>query len=235
MTEAEAIFDRQHISLRELQSLTAQGASYGASPDPEGVLRSGLVEEVAEYWDEVVTNPNTAKDDLEGELGDVLWYISEISRFREESIVGLMPQQTLEDFQTSLPSSLLMPVVDTEGNTFDLSDSPAAVLAVTALRVVDSMNPKNPKLWLPGEHQLSLGEALGDLLTATAYIANLNDVALSEAVRHTHNKLSSRMRSPHVIEREVGVRPVNSLRHRLNIHPFIEQVLRESLVEETHL
>jgi|SRR3989344_2067667 len=233
MIDPEFFVSPSRLNLAAVQALTAPTASYEKSPDPRAVLRKGLIEEVAEYAWEIAQGRETDKDQIEGEIGDVLWYISEISRYHNATILGLEAYQSLDDFQTQSKADDIIPIVDSDGANVDVQDQSHIALAVTALRVVDVLNPKNEDLWLPTRQRESLEKALGDLLTTSSLVALKYSVKLSDALHHTTVKLSNRERNPRVIDEVQQNTLMSSMRQRLNIHPFISKLLLGTLSAET--
>ena len=75
------------LTFEAYQSATAAAAQYEQAKDPEMVLRSGLIEEVIEIIDSDTEDADVQHKS--GEIGDVLWYLSEISRHKGVSLVEM--------------------------------------------------------------------------------------------------------------------------------------------------
>jgi len=232
MTDPETPGLYPDLNLAKAHALTAATASYANRPDPQAILRKGLVEEVAEYAWEVAQGREADKDQIEGEIGDVLWYVSEISRFHDTPITGLETSQSFDTFQAQIDVYNVLPIVGIDATQVNIEEQPHIALAVTALRVVDVLNPKNEDLWLPTYQRASLEKALGDLLTTASFIASKHSILLSDALKHTIEKLSERKRNPHVIDEAQKNELISSMRQRLNIHPFVGRLLIKTLSAE---
>lgn len=224
-----------YIDLIAAHALTAPTATYENNPDPQTTLRRGLIEETAEYVREFAIGYEVDKDQIKGEIGDVLWYLSEISRSQSSGINGLDIGRSLDEFQAEAEIDKILPIIDYDGSSIDFKQETHVALAVTALRVVDVLNPKNDDLWIPGYKRTSLSEALGDFLTTTSFIASNNSVLLSDALKHTIDKLSKRERKPHVIDEVLDGKAMISGRQRLNIHPFVGKILLKTILSDSYL
>lgn len=225
-------------TLAELHARTAATAQYTDAYDQDGILRSGLVEEVFEYVQEIEVDVmpdgihrRIDRYNLEGEIGDILWYVSEISRSRNLDPFSILGEKTLDAFQAE-DHAITKPVVDADEVTLELADYPEGVLTVAALRVVDVMNPKHDKLWLPDGRRLDLGTALKDLVIAAGFIATQYDVRLSAAAEHTLIKLRDRQRKPHVIDASAPNRMLESRRDRLMLPQHIAELRLQSLIDQ---
>lgn len=221
------------LNLVTIHALTMQTAGYEYTPDPQTILRKGLIEEVAEYAWEIAQEGEPNQNQIEGEIGDVLWYVSEISRSHNIAIEGLSVGQSLDTFQAKAGITDVIPIEGADGSHIDIEDQPHIALAVAALRVVDVMNPKNDDLWLPGLHRTSLNKALSDLLVISGFISSKHSVTFSQAIKHTVAKLQSRERKPHVIDEAQASELMTSMRQRLNIHPFVGKLLAKTVLGET--
>lgn len=232
MTDPELTVSYSDFTLADVHALTAPTAKYANKPDPQVILRKGLIEEVAEYAWEVAQGRKADEDQFESELGDVLWYVSEISQFQKTTIAGLAIGQSFDDFQAQVDVSNVLPILGTDGVEVDAEEQPHIALAVMALRVVDVLNPKNKDLWFPSYQRPSPEKSLGDLLTITSFIASRHSILLSGALKHTIEKLSDRERKPHVIDEANKNELVASMRERLNIHPFVGTLLVTTFAAE---
>lgn len=229
------LFDaRPSLNLADLHALTARTANYTSANDPELVLRRGLVEEIFEYTFELEQRGEPSPFELEGELGDVLWYVSEISRHEGISAATLLDDKSLDEFQATNPP-LTIPILDREGHSLEPETSPHAVLAITALRTVDVLNPKNKGLWIGLESRPDLATTIKDLLIAVGWLATANNLTMSAAVEHTLHKLHTRTRKPHVIEEADARQAVSSGRERLSIDPLVKKLLRETIYDQGFL
>jgi len=212
------------LNFDQLQILASDTAKYEEAEEPEIVLRSGLIEEVYEYINLKNQGEPLSKSDLAGEIGDMLWYCSEIARQRgiRLSDAANGAGVNLDDYQASVAAYPQMSkIIDNLGREVDLRERPAEALAVAALRVADVMNPKNDELWNGYEQALELPQAIIDLLKCIAYTASSHGVKLSEAIESTLAKLRNRPRPPHVIEKAANKNLKSSMRYRLLIDPWV--------------
>lgn len=200
---------KPELTFGELQTLTAGTALYQSKPDPELILRRGLIEEVQESTQlDEEASASQALYDREGELGDVLWYVSEVSSFTGNLPQGVRPQTRLDAFQSTV-DGLLVPIQDQHGEVLSPKEDAISALAITALRVVDVLNPKDKALWVGQSERASMDVVLRDLLAAVS-IAGTQEkteagaIQLSAAVNHSMHKLSTRPRKPHVINEPVN-------------------------------
>jgi hypothetical protein len=232
MTTGREVFVADHaLDLAQVHSLTAQVANYGSLQHPEPILRKGLIEETGECIAELRADV-PSRYDLEGELGDVLWYVSEISRYRGIAPTAVLGRQSLDAFQISEPA-VATPIFDWAGRKLDSQAHPDATLALTALRVVDTMRPESNRLWLGLEAKIDLPDALKDLVSAAGWVATTNGLTLSAAVNHTITKLTHRTRRPHVIEESTtGRQTPPSGKRRLNVNALATALLVRGTTEE---
>ena len=218
------------VDFDQLQILTSGSADYETTEDPETVLRNGLVEEVHEYLQQIVQNEALDSDQLVGEVGDIIWYCSEIARhkgIRLAEAVTTTPEVpiTLEGYQTVVSEGpIISRVIDSQGDEISFNERPQEALAVLAMRVADVMNPQNNELWNGYEQRLELPQVLRDLMTCVTSIACTNDIRISEAIQNTLNKLQTRPREPHVIEEARQNDLTSSVRYRLMIDPWVRSL-----------
>ncbi len=214
------------LSLGQLYGMTSVFAQYEDYPDPELLLRKGLLEESFEFLESATFYSDNHLADtvaVEGELGDVLWYISEIARFK--NIEPTPPDSAgtpvlLEDYAID-PTALdgLTPIFDPDGNPIkpDEDDKLFESLAIATLRVVDVLNPKTDGLWVGiGVERPDLSKTLSDLLVHVGIIANKTGLLLTNCIENTLNKLANRARIPHVVDEAQQRQSTSSGRERLS-------------------
>jgi NTP pyrophosphatase (non-canonical NTP hydrolase) len=219
-----------NLDFDRLQILTSGSADYETAEDPETVLRNGLVEEVHEYLQQIVKNEALDRDQLVGEVGDIVWYCSEIARHKDIRLAEAITSNpeariTLDDYQAVVAEEpIISKVIDNQGEEISFNERPQEALAVLAMRVADVMNPQNDELWNGYEHRLELPIALRDLMNCVTFIASTNEIKITEAVQNTLNKLQTRARKPHVIEKASQNDLKSSVRYRLMIDPWVRSL-----------
>jgi hypothetical protein len=240
------------FSLEHLHSLTAPTARY-AQYSPEvawSILRSGFVEEGLEsiigvkdigrersdiYLTTAGKNISPAKlHEKEGEIGDGLYYISEISRFGQAASAEVLQGHAgLATLQKANPG-IKIPIYNHDGESLTLEQDDRAVIGHAIMRAVDVLNPKTPELWIGTTERPSLGVALGDVTGAYAYYANQYDISLVKAIQHVVQKLETRERPPDVIaQADKNERlPVSSGRGRLEIIPWVGELINRAALAQ---
>jgi|JI10StandDraft_1071094.scaffolds.fasta_scaffold00543_14 NTP pyrophosphatase (non-canonical NTP hydrolase) len=190
------------------------------------MLCSGLVEETVELLEKpkTISNPFAGHAYNQKEIGDNLWYIIAFEDFLREGNRSVVPRSdwTLDSYQAFYKTPRLH-LQDLCGETI-APDNYEARIAVSALRVVDSVRPKNDRLWLGVDRrqQRDLGLALSDHLIALGIYASSNGIRFSQGARELAGKLSARQRKPHVVEDVVET----SGRERLMVVvPLVGQLL----------
>jgi NTP pyrophosphatase (non-canonical NTP hydrolase) len=215
------------LSLAEVHQLTSSTARYATTVDPESVLRKGLVEETDEFLAEA-KKPKPSKPDMLSELGDVMWYVSEISRYKSISPEAIVGNRSLDEFQAA-KTHITTPIFDQRKRRLSTATEPHTTLAIAALRVVDIMNPKNQGLWFGLDTSPELPVGLQDLTIAVGSIATQHELTLSAAIQHTMQKLRTRVRKPHVIQEAGTQSAIASDRSRLTIDPCVRMLVRQAL------
>jgi hypothetical protein len=214
------------------------------------ILRSGFVEECIEVvfgtkdlelgrttWKQPAGKHKLAPEehfDKEGEIGDGLYYVSEMSRFgRADPDEVLRRYDSFEALQAANPG-LALPIYDHDRRELTLADDDRAVLGVTVMRAIDVINPKTDALWLGHSGRPSLGRALGDVVSAFAYYAGRYDITLVTGLHHTIDKLEGRKRSPDVVAQadQNSHQPISSRRDRLNVIPWISELVNNAGVNQ---
>ena len=226
-------------TLKQAQAISSEFARYENMPDPEGILRKGLVEEACETCFELSSQqPSNAQppdpEKIKGEIGDILWYLAEISRFKETPLTAWPSNST--NIQTIANIADITPVWSPYNDKLPIKDNQIIdkdskesceyarmALAWTIARVVDVLNPKSPLLWVNGKgeyiERISLAVAMTDVLRTSYYIADTYGFSLGDAFATTIEKLKNRKRPTHVVEQNAKHRlpgPTDSLRGRLD-------------------
>jgi NTP pyrophosphatase (non-canonical NTP hydrolase) len=219
------------LTFDKYQALTASKAQYEQAPNPELVLRNGLIEEAAEILD---THPDD-QDEMHKEIGDVLWYLSEVSRFKGLSLKEVANLEgskfeTFDAFQDAQTLPEISPIHTPEQQLLSPADKPQEALAVLVMRVVDVMNPKTNELWEGFDERPQLSAVLRDAMTCITQIANANNIRLNEAAGRTLTKIYSRPRNPHVIDNANAL--IDSERDRLNHDPWVIRLLGKTAMND---
>jgi NTP pyrophosphatase (non-canonical NTP hydrolase) len=213
------------FTFEQLQELMAGFAAYEQFDNPQAVLRRGLIEETHEYVQEIAQDEVPDKEKLTGELGDILWYSSEIARNKSISLGGVAGVPNLAEFQQRVDTHAeISPITDAQGQILNPLTRPQEAISVLTLRLVDVLNPKTNELWLGYEHRLPIDQVLKDLLSCLALIANQNKIQLADAVAKTMGKLQTRARNPHVIDEASSKMMMSSMRGRLMIDPWVNSL-----------
>lgn len=212
------------ITFSDYAELAASSAQYMEAPDPELVLRSGLIEEAQEVLE---TDPQDI-DEFHKEIGDIIWYISQIAKFKGLSLGQVANARntnftTFSDFQASHIDSSRLPIIySPDQEQLNLDSNPRELLAMGIIRVIDVLNPKMDELW-QREERPALNIVLHDALSITAQISNVYSINLEEAARRTLHKIKSRPRNPHVIDHASTMK--ESLRERITSDPRVRNLL----------
>lgn len=186
-------------------------------PNVTGVtIRNGLIEEAFE-----LLSPEESSDraNLVKEVGDNLWF--------HEAARGILGQQRAwpsADVQLNCyqryNQELAMPITGPNGRLLVPRQDSRGALAVTTLRLVDTMNPKDDELWRGvTEAKIRSPEpVLRDHLAALAIFTLEHDISFTEAVQALAKKHAERQRKPHVVETPV----TDSARGRLEpLNPWV--------------
>ena len=220
------------LTFETLQAVTSSTAKYEAFGNPEAILRSGLIEEIDEYLTDQSTDDEPDIFHTRGEIGDIAWYTSEISRFTGVKPDVIAAEQSLDDFQQNPEGRRkLSPVFGPTGTPLDFRRNGEGAIAVYALRVVDVLNPKNSELWQPDGERVPLTQALGDLMICAALEANHHGVSVNDAAWQTYLKLDTRIRTTHVLnEAAHKQRAISSVRERLHGNRWVRQLFAKTVL-----
>lgn len=240
--EQIAAFDWPSVSVTSFSKITQATARYEALPDPDTALRRGLIEEVGEiiYAPDNPSTKQTVMTQLTGELGDALWYASELTRRQKLELpdgLGAIPFRALQadtpGYRYSLDFSPWKEYVKTmSGNSVSVPQtlSRRDELIITTLRVADILNPQNPDLWLPAANEKRfVAPVLADYLVAVVRTANNHDIDLADAAYRTAQKLAGRTRRPHVVDEDT-LR--SSTRRRIAVSRFTQALLLNTYLNE---
>lgn len=193
------------------------------------MLRAGVVEETGELnYDtvEVAVEGSARKTYLTKEVGDGLWYVGAIRKYYDVTLPGVHDKQLMTGYQgVAFERGISVPIRMPDGLPLAPDDTTRSTLAVTALRVVDKLNPKTDGLWHGTDREAhSLSDVLEDYLSALACFAVGEDIGLGDAVRATERKLQHRVRKPHVVAEDIQ----SSMRERLvRVLPWVQAIYRE--------
>jgi NTP pyrophosphatase (non-canonical NTP hydrolase) len=191
--------------------------------NPELVLRSGLIEETVEVLEADVTD----RAELQKEVGDTLWYQSEVGRFRRTRLSGLIAANgapsTLNDYQAAAAFQPTLPIYTHDLRPLHTNASPQTVLAIGTLRVVDVLSPKTETLWHGYPRRPDLGTTLQSALVNLCLLATHYDISLEEAARQALEKVYNRPRKPHVVS--AAAKLTGSGRERLLQSPWMPRLL----------
>lgn len=198
-------------------------SQYLDGPDPDTVLRRGLMEEAREMW-VARGGEQQSLDYLKGEVGDVLYYIVHTAQHN-----GITELQT---------AAAVVPVYEvTDEGTQQIKDT-LDVALIHILRVNDILMPRNDSLWIAkdGSFQRSedLRATLESAITALKQFTDEKGFSLSEAMTITADKLDTRARKPHVIEEQEGKKVLVSGRERA-VSSLTKGALRVALQTELAL
>lgn len=212
------------LTFEQYSSLASESAKYMDAPDPELILRSGLVEEAVEIFD---TDP-ADRDEFQKEIGDLLWYLAQIAKIKNLSLTDVANVNganytTFSDFQkahvglSTLPSFQSIDAIEQTA-----IKNPQDLLGIAVIRILDTLNPQSDELW-QDEERPSLLRVLNDGLSVTAMVCNANDIELDIAAQRTLDKNKNRQRQPHVIDEQHIL--TSSKRVRLNADRHVRQLL----------
>ena len=188
----------------DLQALTEPTASYVEFSDPDTILQHGLGSELVEVRKEIGKDPHM----LAGEIGDVIWYISEIARSREKPLSTILKWSgaidTYQQFISSLPF-FHHRIITSSDEELDIMAEPGNAIAIYGSRVIDSMSPpldRKSIIWqgIDPEEEPNLDTTIQDLVNCLCIVASNEGISLSVAIQETLHKLEQRPRRPHVIE-----------------------------------
>lgn len=196
---------------------------YLDGPDPDTVLRRGLMEEAREMW-VARGGEQQSLDYLKGEVGDVLYYI-----------VHTAQHNGITELQTAAAVVLVYEVTD-EG-TQQVEDT-LDVALIHILRVNDILMPRNDSLWMAKDGSFQRSEdlrgALESAITALKQFTDEKGFSLNESMTITADKLDTRARKPHVIEEQEGKKMLVSGRERA-VSSLTKGALRVALQTELAL
>lgn len=226
MNLGKEYFHLANQSIAEYERKALSFLSLKEKSDPEGVLRKGLIEEVDEL---IGTSPHD-EDEIAKEIGDIIWYATAISNICAESrlqdtLKADEETLTLQEAYNKIEATKRLPISDEVGNEVDRSEEPVFALVIDALRLIDTLNPKQDTMVWKGADGLvrpSVHDAIRQLFAATGdylrYVVNsprYKTLDLDRCASMTLEKLAQRNRPVHVVaERDVS--RVDSLRSRLS-------------------
>jgi len=218
------------MTFNEYADLAASSAQYMKAADPELVLRSGLIEEVAEVLN---TDPEN-RDEFQKEIGDIIWYLSQIAQYKGlslEKIANVHNDEfrTLGDFQAAREEDPTLPAVySPEEGVYGPHDTPREFLAMGILRVIDVLNPQMDELW-QGQDRPDISIILHEVLSILAQVTTTYDIDMQEAAALTLDKIKNRSRNPHVIDNKEFL--ITSSRERITVDPRIKKLLGTSVLK----
>ncbi len=199
----EGIDTLPDIRLGDLHALTREFAFYEEKDDPLGILRRGLIEEAVECVQELAHDGPIDKDRLSGELGDILWYVSETLRHLGFAINDPKEdeQLTLDSFQQGIEvSERALPIWNDTGQVISPRTQPQEALAVSTLRLMRHMDPGIVDVWLEWAGRPAIVQAAREVLACVGIIASDNDIRLADAAHDMVQRLRTRQRRCHLIE-----------------------------------
>lgn len=194
------------------QFMAARTAFYEDFDNPRKVLEQGLSDEVVEmleqvygddYWTvEKDLHENVfPKDDLKSELGDLLWYGSQLIRLKGESLSHYIPTETWEN-PTPPESTKLKDTIQAAhipgypylSKDYDFAVQPIVCLALLSVTLNDAR-------YLPTrDYMVDEDTALKDIFRGITVIANLRGYSLRDIGEANIAKLAARDRKPHTID-----------------------------------
>ncbi len=195
------------LSPDDYQVRAAATAYYQNFKKPLGVLEQGLADEIAEillevygdgYWTTSAEPPERqlSLNDLEGELGDILWYGSQIVRVYGKNLSTFIDTDMWQRQQFTGETSLGEHVSSRwyKENCYDYNfvDRPTVCLAVLVAQLNDALQPIDL-----GE--ASMESALQNLFEGISIAANLRNLSLRQVADSNIAKLAERSRVPHTI------------------------------------
>ncbi|HSX16367.1 MAG TPA: hypothetical protein VLF40_06255 [Candidatus Saccharimonadales bacterium] len=223
--ELAAIELPAELTFADYQALTLPTVQYTEAPDPELLLRSGLVEEATE----LLSADPADSDAQHKEVGDMLWYLTEVARFRGVPLAG--GEDTLDAHQLAFSAWPTLPVYTQAGELVDLAGQPHANVAIAVLRLVDTLSPESDELW-HGYHPAlrpNLQQVLRNALVSVCQFATAHEIRLDEAARRALQKVYGRPRRPHVVEDAAQI--VTADPERLATHPAAQPLLGRLAVQ----
>lgn len=213
------------LSPDQYQAATSLTAQYEKFSNPLEVLRHGLGDEMVElideaygvdWWDgsihEDLPERSLSQDTWQGELGDMLWYVSEIARYH---VIPLSQVVSAEEPSTDFGTKLVdldLAHVSTRFLTpkYDFAALPVACLGILVANVDDALH--SGRNWEGKE--LDVTSTLRDLCTGITVIAKLNGLDFDAIARSNLEKLAERSRKPHTITYTEERRPSTRERRR---------------------
>lgn len=190
------------------QEVAAQTAYYENFADPMMILEQGLGDEVVEmleqacgdvYWtanENVPENP-LPSEDLKSELGDLLWYASQLFRVKGVRLSDFISHDQWSGMAI-LDSTKYVDVVTQDPNAqypltnvkHDFATEPVICLALQMTELIDAR--------FTGSSE-RVNESLSSMLKGVTLVANLNGFTLEEVAMANAAKLAARTRKPHTI------------------------------------
>lgn len=190
------------------QEIAAQTAYYERFADPMMVLEQGLADEVVEmleqacgdvYWteEEDVRENQLPPEDLKSELGDLLWYASQLLRVEGMRFSDLINHDQWTG--KAIPASTkYVDVVTQDPNAkyphthvkYDFATEPVICLALQMSELIDARFTDSSE---------RVNEALSSMLKGVTLVANLRGFTLEELAMSNVAKLATRTRKPHTI------------------------------------
>jgi len=224
------------ITLASYEKAALRFVSLEGKSDPIGILRKGLIEEVCEVID---TSPSQTNE-LQKEIGDVLWYLTAINNFHGQKLTDILGggyDQRLQNVADGLMETMSqLPILGESNMKYVRSDDFRAALLFDTFRVVDSINPKTPALWRGiSESDRNLCRSSTDCFISLGLCAAQFGLDLDSCATATLSKLGNRTRKPHVVtEKDTPV--VDSLRGRVVTQlSRLGMALLPEIVDETQL
>lgn len=218
MNEHQEYHASPNLSFLTIASYEQEALRYvklDGKSDPEGILRKGLIEET----EELSSAKESDIDEMQKEIGDILWYLTSIAAHQGTSMKELLGSEDRgfdETFSTYERTIHRLPILDQGLRLYDRSTEPRAALGVDILRLVDSLNPKTPEVWIgiDPEYRNNVSFSLVASFLSLGDFAKSQGLSIDESAKKTLEKLATRKRKPHVIEDKDASR-INSMRDRL--------------------
>lgn len=201
----EMAFPKQEADL--FQEAASKFARYLEFENPEGVVEQGLNDEVIElleqacgdeYWTaqtDVPENP-LPLEDLREELGDLLWYLSQVLKLRGSKLSQYISAETWDQNdpdQNPLLSSYMVEELVESDDTHGFKVKPATCISILNARLLDSLHPSKQI------NEADIDQAFLNLLSGIGIAGNLRGLSLREIAQANLEKLAARPREPHTI------------------------------------
>ncbi len=207
-TSKEPLKIPENLTFANYGDFTAAASSYTDKSDPAGILRRGVVEETKELVEALTEWIETDYGDYENakkEIGDLLYYMQENARHNKTSLDEVVfnklgAHMTLDEFQDAT-NDIEAPLPIYHDGTTVPKDAYNIELYVSAVRIIDSLNPKNnPELWESIPERPDTVTLIYDLLIRTAKVATKLDIRLQNAAEKALTENHNRTRKPHVVQ-----------------------------------